>query len=147
MTEYRAMLAERLLAKADYDTDKEARLTRAAEISRRFRSCVCSCPARPSVPNRLHVSVEQVRTLELLKLRFGEAALRTCDVMLKDIADSKRVDANIKADSRGSTNRLERTSATIISAVFWPQLGGARIKIPWSFTEPGGAPFSLWRLN
>ena len=68
----------------------------------------------------------QVRTLELLKLRFGESALRMCDVMLKDIADSKRVDANIKADSRGSANGLEGTSATIISAVFWPPLGGAR---------------------
>lgn len=67
----------------------------------------------------------QVRTLELLKLRFGESALRMCDVMLKDIADSKRVDANIKADSRGSANGLEGTSATIISAVFWPPLGGA----------------------
>lgn len=68
----------------------------------------------------------QVRTLELLKLRFGESALRQCDVMLKDVADSKRVDASIKADSRGSANGLEGTSATIISSVFWPPLGGAR---------------------
>lgn len=35
----------------------------------------------------------QVRHLELLKLRFGEDALRTCEVMLKDMAESRRIAA------------------------------------------------------
>eukprot|EP00850_Spirogloea_muscicola_P000464 SM000002S05544 [mRNA] locus=s2:774127:786951:+ [translate_table: standard] len=38
----------------------------------------------------------EVRTLELLKLRFGESNLRNCEVMLRDVADSKRINANIK---------------------------------------------------
>eukprot|EP00850_Spirogloea_muscicola_P003682 SM000015S01182 [mRNA] locus=s15:212471:219977:- [translate_table: standard] len=38
----------------------------------------------------------EVRTLELLKLRFGESSLRNCEVMLRDVADSKRINANIK---------------------------------------------------
>ena len=34
--------------------------------------------------------------VEILKRRFGEAPLHTCDVMLKDIADSKRADASFR---------------------------------------------------
>ena len=34
---------------------------------------------------------EMVRNVELLKLRFGEASLQSCDVMLKDLKDSKRL--------------------------------------------------------
>lgn len=86
VTEYRAMLAERLLTKAAYDTDRE------------------------------------VRTLELLKLRFGDEAMLLCDVMLKDMADSKRIDSNIKA-AAGLSSGLETTSATILSSLFWPALG------------------------
>ena len=33
----------------------------------------------------------EIRNLELLKLRFGEASLQQCEVMLKDISDSKRI--------------------------------------------------------
>lgn len=33
--------------------------------------------------------------LEHLKLRFDESMLHTCDVMLKDITDSKRINAHI----------------------------------------------------
>ena len=33
---------------------------------------------------------EEVRRLELLKLRFGEGMLRECEVMIKDVDDSKR---------------------------------------------------------
>jgi len=34
----------------------------------------------------------------LLKIRFGEAALQVCDVMLKDMADSKRIDDNVHGE-------------------------------------------------
>lgn len=37
----------------------------------------------------------QVRNLELLKLRFGENNLHFCEVMIKDIADSKRINAHV----------------------------------------------------
>lgn len=39
----------------------------------------------------------QVRNLELLKLRFGENNLHFCEVMIKDIADSRRVNAHVIA--------------------------------------------------
>jgi len=59
--EYRTLLSERLLQKAEYDTERE------------------------------------LRTLELLKRRFGEFKMHNCEVMLKDMADSKRINNNIKA--------------------------------------------------
>eukprot|EP00775_Hariotina_reticulata_P008508 gene8508-8690_t len=74
MEEYRQMLADRLLAKDEYDCEKE------------------------------------VRTLELLKIRFGDAGLHPCEVMLKDLADSKRLDAN----RRGSSGDVEYKRATSI---------------------------------
>ena len=37
----------------------------------------------------------QIRTLEMLKLRFGESLLHNCAVMLKDVADSKRVNTYV----------------------------------------------------
>lgn len=40
----------------------------------------------------------QIRIIELLKLRFGEQALQVCDVMLKDMADSKRIDDRIQGE-------------------------------------------------
>ena len=40
----------------------------------------------------------QVRNLELLKLRFGDENLHLCDVMVKDVADSKRINARIMDD-------------------------------------------------
>lgn len=38
----------------------------------------------------------EIRNLELLKLRFDESMLHTCQVMLKDITDSKRINAHIQ---------------------------------------------------
>lgn len=43
----------------------------------------------------------EVRNLELLKLRFGESQLHHCEVMLKDVADSRRCNANIKSAKGG----------------------------------------------
>jgi len=34
---------------------------------------------------------EELKNLELIKIRFGEASLHACDVMLRDIADSDRI--------------------------------------------------------
>ena len=42
----------------------------------------------------------ETHTLELLKLRFGESSLHKCEVMLKDMNDSKRINGNVKAPPR-----------------------------------------------
>ena len=45
-------------------------------------------------PNQFQFTYDtdkEIRNLELLKLRFGEASLHQCEVMLKDIGDYKRI--------------------------------------------------------
>lgn len=43
-----------------------------------------------------------MRTIELLKIRFGEEALHVCDVMLKDMSDSKRINDHVHSDIKAS---------------------------------------------
>lgn len=62
VSEYRNLLADRLLTQLDFSPDKE------------------------------------IRNLELLKLRFGENLLHNCEVMLKDISESKRINSHIQSD-------------------------------------------------
>ncbi|KAL7488663.1 hypothetical protein ACHAW6_014263 [Cyclotella cf. meneghiniana] len=68
---------------------------------------------------------KEVHTLELLKLRFGEESMRQCEVMIKDIDDSKRIYANVwcpldmKASSEDDPPCLD---AAIVSHIFWPPL-------------------------
>jgi len=60
---------------------------------------------------------QQVHTLELLKLRFGELSMRACEIMLKDINDSKRTNTNIRSFLPDSV-----VDAIMISHIFWPAL-------------------------
>ncbi|XP_015180363.1 PREDICTED: anaphase-promoting complex subunit 2 [Polistes dominula] len=63
----------------------------------------------------------EIRHLELLKRRFGENQLHYCEVMLKDVYDSKRIDGNIQSDTNFSLEKEQfPTSALILSAQFWP---------------------------
>ena len=73
----------------------------------------------------------EMHTLELLKIRFGEASLHKCEVMLKDLLDSKRINGNVKAPPAPGTPAARDTAssevlqkspldATIVSALFWP---------------------------
>lgn len=72
---------------------------------------------------------KEARYLELLKLRFGEEHMTQCDVMLKDISDSKRISARIH-EELGTPADAEIMAATgdlrifILSRLFWPQLKG-----------------------
>ncbi|KAF9957994.1 Anaphase-promoting complex subunit 2 [Mortierella alpina] len=67
----------------------------------------------------------EVRQLELLKLRFGEADLHHCEVMLADVAESKRVNANIQS-LRPDIN----VSATIASRYYWPVIEDEPLELP-----------------
>ncbi|KAK3837517.1 MAG: anaphase promoting complex subunit 2 [Linnemannia gamsii] len=59
----------------------------------------------------------EIRQLELLKLRFGDTDLHHCEVMLADIAESKRVNANIQ-----SVHPQVAVSTTIASRHYWPEI-------------------------
>ena len=70
----------------------------------------------------------ELHAMELLKLRFGETSMHNCDVMLRDLAESKRINANVRQELPADGNQL---SATIISYLFWPQLtGGEKLNLP-----------------
>ncbi|KAF1313781.1 Anaphase-promoting complex subunit 2, partial [Globisporangium splendens] len=74
-----------------------------------------------------------VQTLELLKLRFGEESLQQCEIMVRDIEDSKRINLNIQstrakkaaaATSDAASKPLVPVDATIVSQHFWPPFQG-----------------------
>lgn len=43
---------------------------------------------------------EEVEFLEMLKLRFGESSMQHCEVMLKDVGGSKRVNNLVQAEAK-----------------------------------------------
>ncbi|GMH42828.1 hypothetical protein BSKO_10747 [Bryopsis sp. KO-2023] len=81
----------------------------------------------------------EVRTVELLKIRFGESALHNCEVMLRDMSESKRLQQTLMGPqvrgAAGSSDMPGQISATIISELFWPKLPGQGIKLPAEIQE------------
>jgi anaphase-promoting complex subunit 2 len=81
---------------------------------------------------------QEVHTVELLKLRFGEISMRNVEIMVKDIEDSKRVITNIHnnikskqrvipvAEGREPADPI--VDAAIISHIFWPTLQNQQFK-------------------
>ncbi|XP_053613327.1 anaphase-promoting complex subunit 2 isoform X2 [Plodia interpunctella] len=74
---------------------------------------------------------KEIRYLELLKLRFGESQLHFCEVMLKDISDSKRINALIQQDKDfEAENKKFASNAMILSAQFWPPFKDETLELP-----------------
>nr|CCA17313.1 anaphasepromoting complex subunit putative [Albugo laibachii Nc14] len=68
----------------------------------------------------LNYSTEKdMETLELLRLRFQENGLRDCQVMIRDMEDSRRINSNIQSLADGS---MQKVDAAILSGFFWPPL-------------------------
>lgn len=82
----------------------------------------------------------EIRTLELLKIHFGDSSMQRCEIMLNDLIDSKRTNTNVKATIKpqsqsGSNIRengvsLDVLDATIISSNFWPPIQEEALNIP-----------------
>ena len=76
---------------------------------------------------------QEVGVLDLLKKRFGESSLQACDVMIKDIQDSRRLDAVIH---RNPPNQDEKRShdanihAKILSRLYWPEASEENFELP-----------------
>ncbi|KAL2118984.1 hypothetical protein VTJ04DRAFT_5943 [Mycothermus thermophilus] len=92
---------------------------------------------------------QELRVLALLKRRFGEASLQACDVMIRDVQDSRRVDGIIcrerARERRAAVGRkLGRAGgaeaeedggdmdyhARILSRLFWPGLDREHFLLP-----------------
>ncbi|KAH8272907.1 hypothetical protein KR018_008589 [Drosophila ironensis] len=119
MTEYRNLMADRLLAQLDFNSEKE------------------------------------IRNLELLKIRFGESLLHSCEVMLKDVTDSKRINAHIHSDTDRTESEWPQLkpkarlitvncicldqqfdiSSLIVSAQFWPSFNKESLQLPEELEE------------
>lgn len=76
---------------------------------------------------------KEIRYVELLKLRFGDALLHFCEVVLKDVQDSKRINQHIKDDS-SYTENIPLT-AMIVSAQFWPAFKEEKLELYHTITE------------
>ncbi|BGP54769.1 hypothetical protein JCM8202_003277 [Rhodotorula sphaerocarpa] len=68
---------------------------------------------------------QETKNLEILKTRFGAQALQGCEVMLKDLQDSKQLD--VAVHDRVPTVPLH---ATIVSRLFWPSFQPTPLKLP-----------------
>ena len=89
---------------------------------------------------------QEVGVLEHLKLRFGSSSLQACEVMLRDVLDSRKVDNVIRQDqgmgerplspSRSATKDTTAEAeepqfhSKILSRLFWPTLQDQPFKIP-----------------
>ena len=67
-----------------------------------------------------------MRVIELLKVRFGEQSLQYCDIMIKDIASSKRMNKLVHDEK----NEISEYQALIISHLFWPSFRADSLKLP-----------------
>uniref|UniRef100_A0A1A8GU40 Anaphase-promoting complex subunit 2 n=1 Tax=Nothobranchius korthausae TaxID=1143690 RepID=A0A1A8GU40_9TELE len=78
-------------------------------------------------------TAREIRNVELLKLRFGESHMHFCEVMLKDMADSRRINSHIcEEESRLSKEEQPplTLSAIILSSEFWPTLKEEKLELP-----------------
>ncbi|XP_015895049.3 anaphase-promoting complex subunit 2 [Ziziphus jujuba] len=82
----------------------------------------------------------EIRTLELLKIHFGESSMQKCEIMLNDLIDSKRTNTNVKATINQPSQRgaelgdtalpMDILNATIISSNFWPPIQEESLVVP-----------------
>ncbi|SCZ98465.1 BZ3500_MvSof-1268-A1-R1_Chr7-1g09159 [Microbotryum saponariae] len=68
---------------------------------------------------------KEIKNVEVLKVRFGEASLQGCEVMIRDLQDSKAIDVAVHERNQGVP-----LHATIVSRLFWPSFQPAPLKLP-----------------
>ncbi|CAD6338423.1 unnamed protein product [Miscanthus lutarioriparius] len=86
-----------------------------------------------------------IRTLELLKIHFGESSMQKCEIMLNDLIDSKRTNSNIKTSLLKTSQTVpgqeeaevshDVLDATIISSNFWPPIQTEDLVVPASVDQ------------
>uniref|UniRef100_A0A0A9Y699 Anaphase-promoting complex subunit 2 n=1 Tax=Lygus hesperus TaxID=30085 RepID=A0A0A9Y699_LYGHE len=79
---------------------------------------------------------KEVRYLELLKLRFGDSQLHYCEVMLKDVYDSKRLNTHLHSEPNFGLKIQEfEVTCMILSAQFWPVFKEEKLELPQKIKE------------
>jgi len=74
----------------------------------------------------------EVLNLELLKKRFGDSALQSCEVMLHDVAESRRITRGIHTHFGHVPAEAEGVlvDATVVSRLCWPSLSQETFTLP-----------------
>eukprot|EP00045_Choanoeca_perplexa_P010505 m.106333 g.106333 ORF g.106333 m.106333 type:complete len:719 (+) comp15301_c0_seq1:82-2238(+) len=79
-------------------------------------------------------TTSEIRTLELLKLRFGEDALHRCEVMVKDFKESRRIHNSF---ANAHTTEMEAApinhnavNVFVLSRLYWPNVKADSFKLP-----------------
>lgn len=68
--------------------------------------------------------------IELLKVKFGERQLLDLDVMAKDMAESKRMNALMAKDLSKKNRFAGQFYINVISRLFWPKFAESGIQLP-----------------
>lgn len=76
-----------------------------------------------------HEFQRELQVLELFKKRIGESNLQACEVMLKDITDSRRIDEFVKKDPK-MPRAASLLQTKILSRFYWPSLQTDDFTIP-----------------
>lgn len=87
---------------------------------------------------------QEISVVEHLKIRFGDSALQACEVMLRDVLDSRKLDQVIRQDQgldivnfQGGEDGEDDIAmhAKILSRLFWPALPEQPFKAPFPILE------------
>lgn len=132
--------------------DDRASFVKALEVS----------TARALLKSRGYDISQEYRNNEVLKRRFGDAALSRCDVMLQDVLDSRRVDQSIwqllrapesalSANTRrrlppekvrraaANDDTLQALKPLVTSRHFWPDLEGSETAMVGALSGGSGS--------
>ncbi|KAJ2911238.1 Anaphase-promoting complex subunit 2 [Coemansia aciculifera] len=76
----------------------------------------------------------EIKQVEMMKLRFGDRALETCEVMLKDVAESKRTDQHV-AETSTEKHWDMPLHALIVSRQFWSGAPKEQFVVPQAMAD------------
>lgn len=91
-----------------------------------------------------HAFEKELRTVEILKIRFGQQALAGLEVMLKDCADSKRTEQSFRSSSVNVFSNPFH--ATLVSHLFWPEFEKSSIKLPGQLARMTEDYERVWKI-
>ena len=83
----------------------------------------------------------EIGVISHLKMRFGESALQGCEVMLRDVLESRKVDYAIQTEGKLHEARAAVDGADalihakILSRLFWPSMGEQTFNLPDSIAR------------
>lgn len=76
-----------------------------------------------------HAKVKSL--LQLLKARFGETVLQACEVMLRDIIESRTLDMAIHDERSDIVEAVpDNFHSRVLSYMYWPRLSSRTFKVP-----------------